>query len=287
MPRSSDNFCRQAVLYFIFIWFSVMVFAPNLLVLLASFLSCDAVWMLRLPLNLDNYRALADPELMSVILKSLNLAFFTTLFCLLLAYPFTYFIARFAKEYRGLFLMLIIVPFWTNSLIRNYALISVLSDNGIVNSFLIKCGLISQPLKLLHSNLAVFIGMTYTLLPFMILPLYATLEKLDGALLEAAEDLGAGPLDAIFKVVVPISAPGIVAGCTMVFLPALTLFYIADILGGKEAAVLGDVIRDRFMVHPDWPIGAAINIALTVFMLVLLHLYYKSGNSVDQEQPIW
>ena len=287
MLKSTDNFCRQAVLYFIFIWFSVMVFTPNLLVLLASFLSRDPIWMLRLPLNLQNYRALADADLLSVILKSLNLAFCTTLFCLLVAYPFTYIIARFAKEHRGLFLMLIIVPFWTNSLIRNYALISVLSDDGIINSFLMKCGIISSPLKLLHTNLAVFIGMTYTLLPFMILPLYATLEKLDKSLLEAAKDLGAGPFAAFFRVVVPISTPGIVAGCTMVFLPALTLFYVSDILGGKDSAVVGNIIRDRFMVHPDWPVGAAINVGLTVFMLFLLHLYYKSGNSVDQEQPIW
>ncbi|MBO4519579.1 MAG: ABC transporter permease subunit [Alphaproteobacteria bacterium] len=287
MLKSADNFCRQAVLYFIFIWFGIMVFAPNLLVLLASFLSRDPVWMLRLPLNLQNYRALADTKLLTVILKSLNLAFCTTLFCLLVAYPFTYFIARFAKEYRALFLMLIIVPFWTNSLIRNYALISILGDSGIVNSFLIKCGLISQPLKLLYTNLAVFIGMTYTLLPFMILPLYAVLEKLDRSLLEAAEDLGAGATAAFFRVVVPISAPGIVAGCIMVFLPALTLFYVADILGGEDSAVVGSVIRDQFTVVHNWPVGAAINIALTLFMLLLLHLYYKSGNSVDQEQPIW
>ncbi|MBO4643221.1 MAG: ABC transporter permease subunit [Alphaproteobacteria bacterium] len=287
MLKSADNFCRQAVLYFIFIWFGIMVFAPNLLVLLASFLSRDPVWMLRLPLNLQNYRALADTKLLTVILKSLNLAFCTTLFCLLVAYPFTYFIARFAKEYRALFLMLIIVPFWTNSLIRNYALISILGDSGIVNSFLIKCGLISQPLKLLYTNLAVFVGMTYTLLPFMILPLYAVLEKLDRSLLEAAEDLGAGATAAFFRVVVPISAPGIVAGCIMVFLPALTLFYVADILGGEDSAVVGSVIRDQFTVVHNWPVGAAINIALTLFMLLLLHLYYKSGNSVDQEQPIW
>lgn len=287
MLKSADNFCRQAVLYFIFIWFGIMVFAPNLLVLLASFLSRDPVWMLRLPLNLQNYKALADTKLLTVILKSLNLAFCTTLFCLLVAYPFTYFIARFAKEYRALFLMLIIVPFWTNSLIRNYALISVLGDNGIVNSFLIRCGVVSEPLKLLYTDLAVFIGMTYTLLPFMILPLYAVLEKLDRSLLEAAEDLGAGAGAAFFRVVVPISAPGIVAGCIMVFLPALTLFYVADILGGEDSVVVGSVIRDRFTVVPDWPVGAAINIALTLFMLLLLHLYYKSGNSVDQEQPIW
>ena len=287
MLKSADNFCRQAVLYFIFIWFGVMVFAPNLLVLLASFLSRDPVWMLRLPLNLENYRALADTKLLSVILKSLSLAFCTTLFCLLVAYPFTYFIARFAKEYRALFLMLIIVPFWTNSLIRNYALISILGENGIVNSFLLKCGLISHPLKLLYTNLTVFIGMTYTLLPFMILPLYATLEKLDRSLLEAAEDLGAGMTAAFFKVVVPISTPGIVAGCIMVFLPALTLFYVADILGGADSAVVGSVIRDQFITIQDWPVGAAINIALTLFMLLLIHLYFKSGNSVDEGQPIW
>lgn len=287
MLKTADNFCRQAVLYFIFIWFGVMVFAPNLLVLLSSFLSQDPVWYLRLPLNLENYAALSDPKLLTVILKSLNLAVCTTLFCLVVAYPFTYFIARFARERRALFLMLIIVPFWTNSLIRNYALISILSENGILNTFLMKHGWISEPLKVLYTNAAVFAGMTYTLLPFMILPLYATLEKLDLSLLEAAEDLGAGPMAAFFRVVVPISAPGIVAGCIMVFLPALTLFYVSDILGGADSAVLGSVIRDQFMIVKDWPVGAAINVALTVFMLFLLHLYYKSGNSVDQEQPIW
>lgn len=287
MLKSADNFCRQAVLYFIFIWFGLMVFAPNLLVLLASFLTRDPVWYLRLPLNLQNYAALGDPQLLSVILKSLNLAFCTTLFCLLVAYPFTYFIARFAKERRALFLMLIIVPFWTNSLMRNYALITILGENGILNAFLLKHGVIGAPLKLLNTDLAVFVGMTYTLLPFMILPIYAVLDKIDRAVLEAAHDLGAGPYAAFFRVIVPVSAPGIVAGCIMVFLPALTLFYVSDILGGADSVVLGNVIRDRFMVVKDWPVGAAINVGLTVFMLFLLHLYYKSGNSVDQEQPIW
>ena len=287
MLKSADNFCRQAVLYFIFIWFGLMVLAPNLLVLLASFLTRDPVWYLRLPLNLQNYAALGDPQLLSVILKSLNLAFCTTLFCLLVAYPFTYFIARFAKERRALFLMLIIVPFWTNSLMRNYALITILGENGILNAFLLKHGIIGAPLKLLNTDLAVFVGMTYTLLPFMILPIYAVLDKIDRAVLEAAHDLGAGPYAAFFRVIVPVSAPGIVAGCIMVFLPALTLFYVSDILGGADSVVLGSVIRDRFMVVKDWPVGAAINVGLTVFMLFLLHLYYKSGNSVDQEQPIW
>ncbi len=286
MLKSADAFCRSAVLYFIFIWLGLMVFIPNLLVLLASFLSKDPRYFLSLPLNLENYKALFDTVLFGVILKSLNIAFFTTVFCLLVGYPFAYFIARSPKEWRSLFLMLIIVPFWTNSLIRNYALISILSTNGLLNSFLLKIGLISQPIQILYSDWAVFIGMSYTLLPFMILPLYATLEKLDQNLLEAARDLGAGSLAAFFKVVVPMSFPGIVAGCIMVFLPALSLFYVSDILGGANSTVVGSVIRNKFMIARDWPVGSAISVILTVFMLFLLKFYYKSGNS-EEEQTIW
>lgn len=286
MLKSADAFCRSAVLYFIFIWLGLMVFIPNLLVLLASFLSKDPKYFLSLPLNLENYKALFDTVLFGVILKSLNIAFFTTGFCLVVGYPFAYFIARAPKEWRSLFLMLIIVPFWTNSLIRNYALISILSTNGLLNTFLLKIGVISQPIQILYSDWAVFIGMSYTLLPFMILPLYATLEKLDQNLLEAARDLGAGSLAAFFKVVVPLSFPGIVAGCIMVFLPALSLFYVSDILGGANSTVIGSVIRNKFMIARDWPVGSAISVILTVFMLFLLKFYYKSGNS-EEEQTIW
>lgn len=286
MLKSADAFCRSAVLYFIFIWLGLMVFIPNLLVLLASFLSKDPKYFLSLPLNLENYKELFDTVLFGVILKSLNIAFFTTVFCLVVGYPFAYFIARAPKEWRSLFLMLIIVPFWTNSLIRNYALISILSTNGLLNTFLLKIGVISQPIQILYSDWAVFIGMSYTLLPFMILPLYATLEKLDQNLLEAARDLGAGSLAAFFKVVVPLSFPGIVAGCIMVFLPALSLFYVSDILGGANSTVIGSVIRNKFMIARDWPVGSAISVILTVFMLFLLKFYYKSGNS-EEEQTIW
>ncbi len=287
MRKSADSFCRSAVLYFIFIWFGLMFFTPNLLVLLASFLTKDPVWFLRLPLNLQNYAALGDGVLLHTILKSFGLATCTTLFCLLFGYPFTYFIARMGKDARAVLLMLIIVPFWTNSLIRNYALIAVLSDNGLINTFLLKTGLIREPVKLLYTNFAVFVGMAYTLVPFMILPVYAVLEKIDRSLVEAAADLGATPVDIFFKIVVPLSVPGIVAGCIMVFLPALTLFYVSDILGGADVSVLGSVIRDKFMVSRDWPVGAAISIALTLFMLFLLHLYFKSGNTVEQERQLW
>ena len=277
MLKSTDNFCRQAVLYFIFIWFSVMVFAPNLLVLLASFLSRDPVWMLRLPLNLQNYRALADADLLSVILKSLNLAFFTTLFCLIVAYPFTYIIARFAKERRGLFLMLIIVPFWTNSLIRNYALISVLSDDGIINGFLMKCGVITSPLKLLHTDLAVFIGMTYTLLPFMILPLYTTLTKLDQSLIEASCDLGAGPVQSFLRVTLPLSTPGIISGVSMVFLPAMTNYVVLDMLY-NSTYIMGSLIGSYFSAY-DWNNGSMI--ALVLLAIICIFTFF--GNNADED----
>lgn len=287
MHKTTDSFCRTAVLYFIFIWLGVMVFAPNLLVLLASFLTKDAEWYLRLPLNMQNYVALTDTSLLEIIVKSFSLSIATTVFCLLIGYPFTYIIAKISKEYRILFLMFIIVPFWTNSLIRNYALIAILSKDGFINSILLKIGLIENPLVLLNTNFAVFVGMCYTLLPFMILPLYAVLEKIDRSVIEAARDLGAGSAEVFFKITIPLSFSGIVAGCIMVFLPALTLFYVSDILGGADINVLGTIIRNKFTVDKDWPIGAAISVALTVFMLLLLKLYFKSGNTVEEERQLW
>lgn len=287
MHKTTDSFCRTAVLYFIFIWLGVMVFAPNLLVLLASFLTKDAEWYLRLPLNLQNYVALTDTALLEIIVKSFSLSIATTVFCLLVGYPFTCIIARISKDYRILFLMLIIVPFWTNSLVRNYALISILSKDGFINTILLKIGLIKSPLVLLNTNFAVFVGMCYTLLPFMILPLYAVLEKIDRSVIEAARDLGAGSAEVFFKITIPLSFSGIVAGCIMVFLPALTLFYVSDILGGADISVLGTIIRNKFTVDKDWPIGAAISVSLTVFMLLLLKLYFKSGNTVEEERQLW
>ena len=287
MLKSADTFWRSTVLYFLFIWLGIMVFVPNLLVLLASFLSQDETYFLSLPLTVKNYVTLKDTFLLKVILKSVNIAFFTTLFCLVAGYPFAYFVARAKTRWRALMLMLVVIPFWTNSLIRNYALIAILSTNGLLNAVLLRFGWISEPVQILYTNWAVFIGMAYTLLPFMILPLYASLEKIDPLLLDAAHDLGAGALSTFFRVVVPLSFPGIVAGCTMVMLPALSLFYVSDILGGVDSVVIGSIIRDKFLIARDWPVGAALSGALTVFMLILLKIYYKSGNSAEQEQTLW
>lgn len=287
MRKSSDRFWRSAVLYSLFIWLGIMVFLPNVMVLLASFLTPDEKYFLSLPLNVGNYALLKDPVLLKIILKSLNIAVITTLFCLIIGYPFAYCIAKAPQQFRPFLLMLVVVPFWTNSLMRNYALISLLSANGVLNSFLMKTGLISEPLQILYTDWAVLIGMAYTLLPFMVLPVFASLEKIDKALLEAARDLGAGAAATFFRIVVPLSFPGIIAGCIMVLLPALSLFYVSDILGGADSVVIGSIIRNKFMIARDWPVGSAISIALTVLMLVLLKAYYKSGNSSEEEQTLW
>lgn len=287
MRKSSDRFWRSAVLYSLFIWLGIMVFLPNVMVLLASFLTPDEKYFLSLPLNVGNYALLKDPVLLKIILKSLNIAVITTLFCLIIGYPFAYCIAKAPQQFRPFLLMLVVVPFWTNSLMRNYALISLLSANGVLNSFLMKTGLISEPIQILYTDWAVLIGMAYTLLPFMVLPVFASLEKIDKALLEAARDLGAGAAATFFRIVVPLSFPGIIAGCIMVLLPALSLFYVSDILGGADSVVIGSIIRNKFMIARDWPVGSAISIALTVLMLVLLKAYYKSGNSSEEEQTLW
>lgn len=287
MFKSSDRFWRSAVLYALFIWLGIMVFFPNMLVLLASFLSPDEEYFLSLPLNVRNYELLKDPVLLKIILKSVEIAAATTFFCLIAGYPFAYCIAKAPQTFRPFLLMLVVVPFWTNSLIRNYALIALLSANGMLNSFLMKIGLIDAPLQILYTDWAVLIGMAYTLLPFMILPVFASLEKIDKALIEAARDLGAGSAATFFRIVVPLSFPGIIAGCIMVLLPALSLFYVSDILGGANSVVVGSIIRNKFMIARDWPVGSAISVALTVVMLILLKAYYKSGNPSDEEQTLW
>ncbi|MCQ2914155.1 MAG: ABC transporter permease subunit [Alphaproteobacteria bacterium] len=270
-----------------------MIVMPNMLVVLASFLTKDETWYLRLPLNLDNYRALFDTNLWMLIAKSIGLALCTGLACLLIGYPFAYLIAKLPKERHSIFLMLIMIPFWTNSLVRNYALVSVFSDTGLINQWLLNLGLIKTPIHILHTNFAVFFGMTYTLLPFMILPIYAVLEKIDRSLVEAARDLGANSFDVFKKIIIPLSFSGIVAGFIMVFLPALTLFYVSDILGGSKVLVLGSVIRNYFLpdqlgaLNANWPVGAAISVSLTLSMLVLLTIYFKSGNTVEEEQQLW
>ncbi len=265
---------KTAVVAVVGFWIVAFVLLPNLLVLAASFLTRDEKVFVSLGFTLDHYRALLSSEILGIFLRSVAYAAATTAICLAVGYPFAYMLAR--SRARKLLLVLVVIPFWTSSLVRTYALIIVLKANGLVNSVLLAMGVIDAPLALLYSNTAVFIGLVYTLLPFMILPLYGVIEKFDPALVEAGYDLGASRWAVLRCIVVPATLPGIIAGSTMVFLPAMGLFYVPDLLGGAKSMLLGNLIKNQFLSARNWPLGSAASVVLTLLMGLLLWAYFVS-----------
>lgn len=269
-PPRHRNLLRSALLGLSWGWLLALVLVPNLLVLAASLLNRDPTHFLQLPLTLDSYRRLLDPLYLRVFLDSLALALATTLGCLLLGYPFAWALSRIDARWRPLLVFLLILPFWTNSLVRTYAIKQLLAANGPLNGALLALGLIDAPLELLYTQGAVILGLVYLLLPFMILPLYAVFEDLRPELLLASRDLGAGRLATFVHVLIPLTLPGILAGTLLVLLPALGMFYVADILGGARVLLVGNIIKNQFLDARDWPFGAAASILLTAAMAVLL-----------------
>ncbi|MDR2400308.1 MAG: spermidine/putrescine ABC transporter permease PotB [Deferribacteraceae bacterium] len=257
-------------------WLTVFIFLPNLLVLTVSFLSRDNENLVVIIPTLKNYLNIADPVYFKVLLNSCKLAAITTLISLVAAFPFAAILSHLPARLRNISLLLIIIPFWTSALIRTYCIKIILTTNGLLNSFLMKLSIITEPMNLLYTNGAVIVGLVYTLLPFMILPLYATMEKLDIRFIEAARDLGAGYLNTLIRVIIPLSAPGIIAGALLVFLPALGLFYIPDILGGAKTLMLGNLIKNQFLDARNWPFGSALSVILTLIMGILLAVNYKT-----------
>jgi spermidine/putrescine transport system permease protein len=203
------------------------------------------------------------------------LAFVTTLVCLLLSLPVAYALAALPVAWRGMGLFLIILPFWTNSLIRVYAIKMLLGKKGLFNSLLMLVGLVEEPLDLLYTPFAIVFGSVYVLLPFMVMPIYASVEKMDQRLLEAARDLGASAWQRFTRISLPLISPGIMAGCLMVFVPTMGCFYLADILGGAKLLLVGNIIKTEFLVTRDWPFGSALSLLLLGLLLILLLFYYQ------------
>ncbi|WP_319542208.1 spermidine/putrescine ABC transporter permease PotB [uncultured Pseudodesulfovibrio sp.] len=257
-------------------WIALFGAIPTFMLVGVSFLKRHPSDLIEQTFNFDSYLRLSDPVIGSMVIKSLGMAATATFLCLLLGYPFAYIVARAQKRHARRMLLLVMIPFWTNTLIRTYALVAVLKADGILNKILLFLGVIDAPLKLMYTQTAVFIGLLYTLLPFMILPLYAAIEKLDQRLLEASRDLGASRWSTFRKITIPLTMPGIVSGCMLVFLPALGMFYIPDILGGARTILLGNYIRDQFLTSRDIPMGAAASVALTLVMSLMLFIYYRS-----------
>lgn len=237
----------------------------------------------RLTLSFANYTALlGDPLYVAAYLNSLAFAAVSTVIALLLGYPIAYGIARATPATRMVLFILVILPFWTSSLLRSYALIGILRTNGLLNQVLLGLGVIDAPLEILHTNLAVYIGIVYNYLPFMILPLAANLMRLDFSLLEAAADLGARPWASFWTVTVPLSMPGIIAGSLLVFIPAIGEFVIPDLLGGPDAITIGRVIWTEFFSNRDWPRAAAVALAM-LLLVVLPTLWFERESARGEE----
>jgi putrescine transport system permease protein len=268
----------RAIIALPFLWLGIFFLLPFVLVLVIALgtNAPDSVPPVELGLGLKNFTLLFSDDLyLAAWLTSLRIAATSTLVALLLGYPMAYAIARAAPARRPLLLMLVVLPFWTSFLIRVYAWMGLLDENGLLNQFLRWSGIAADPGTILGTEWAVQLGIVYAYLPFMVLPLYAVLEKLDTSLLEAAADLGARPIAAFLTVTLPLSLPGIVAGCLLVFIPAVGEFVIPDLLGGTETLMIGKVLWDEFFTNGDWPLASAVAICLLVLLVGPIALFQR------------
>ena len=280
---------RQLVIGVPFIWLFLFFMLPFFIVLKISFAEADVAippyteiysyldQKVQLLLNLSNYAMLAGDELyIAAYLGSLKMALISTILCLLIGYPMAYAIASARKEMQTVLVLLIMMPTWTAILIRVYAWMGILSNNGLLNGFLMTMGWIDQPLQILNTNLAVYIGVVYSYLPFMILPLYANLVKHDNSLLEAASDLGSSTFNSFWKITIPLSKNGIVAGCMLVFIPVVGEFVIPELLGGPETLMIGKVLWQEFFNNRDWPVASALAVVMLAILIVPIILFNRS-----------
>ncbi|MCA6063504.1 ABC transporter permease subunit [Thalassolituus marinus] len=285
---------RKAVISIPFFWLAVFFFIPFLVVFKISFSESDIAippytslftWdadeaYATLTLYLGNYAYLIEDSFyLDAYLSSIKIAAISTIITLIVGFPMAYLIARSQGSKRLILLSLVILPFWTSFLLRVYAWMALLKKNGVVNDMLMALGMIDEPVRMLQTDFAVYVGIVYTYLPFMILPLYAVLEKMDLTLIEAAEDLGCHPIQSFFLVTVPLAMPGIVAGCLLVFIPVVGEYVIPALLGGSDTLMIGRVLWDEFSLNRNWPMASAVAIVmLVVLVLPIMFLRNRVGN---------
>jgi spermidine/putrescine transport system permease protein len=247
----------------LFLWVTAFVVLPTAIMFVYSFCERGTLGGVVFNFSLQNYRGVLDQTYLQIVVRSIMFAAITTLLCLIMGYPVAYYVGRASERWRNTLLMLIMIPFWTSFLIRTYAWVTILKSEGLLNSLLMQYDLIATPLEMLYTRGAVILGLVYTFLPFMILPIYTSVEKLDNALVEAAFDLGASPLRAFSRVIVPMTSPGITGGVLLVFVPALGIYAVNDILGGGRVDMIGNIIENQFKgTARNWPFGSAIGIVL-------------------------
>lgn len=253
------------------LWVMVFVVAPGALLAVYSFCDRDELGRVVFDFTTASYARVVDPVYLGIFARSIGYAAATTVLCLLIGFPVGWWIGRAPERSRPRWLLLLMIPFWTSFLVRTYAWIMILKQEGLLNAVLRTLMPGAAPLDLLYTPTAVMIGLVYAYLPFMILPIYGSAEKLDGSLIEAAHDLGAGPLRVFSAVIIPLTAPGIAAGALLVFVPSIAMFAITDLMGGARVPLLGNVIQNQFLQARDWPFGSALGV---VFMLLFALSYW-------------
>jgi len=251
------------------VWMAGLFAAPFAIILAYSFLTRGDYGGVEQPWTAENYQRLFDRLYLIILLRSFAMALVATVLCLILAFPVALFISQ-APRRKNLYLQLVMLPFWTSFLVRTYAWLFLLRDTGLINTFLEKIGIIHSPLPLLYNSGAVLLGLIYGYLPFMVLPIYATLERLDPSLPEAAADLGARPWTTLFRVIVPLSRSGIIAGAVLVFIPCLGTYLTSDLLGGGRTVLVGNLVQSQFTTARDWPFGSAVSMLLMLLVTLLV-----------------
>ncbi|MFV0519064.1 MAG: ABC transporter permease [Lachnospirales bacterium] len=252
------------------IWLVIFIVIPMLLVLYYSFTVSGEF-------TLEGYKRIIDPLYIGVILKSVKLAFFSTVWCVLIGYPIAYILAKQEFVTKEFLIFLFVAPMWLNALVRTYSWLTILENNGLINSFLAFLGF--EKVQLLYTDFAVMLGMVYNFLPFMILPIFTVLRKLDKSLIEAASDLGATWIQTFRKIIIPLSLGGVISGATMVFMPALTTFAISNILGGGQYILVGNLIEQQFLRVGDWNFGSALSLLIITVILITMIIFPESENA--------
>lgn len=263
------------------LWLLIFTMIPMAIVVYYSFQTRGPWGTIDFVLTLDSYRQVLDPLFMKIMARSFKMAALTVVICLALGYLVAYWIAFHGGRRKNLLLFLVILPFWTSYLIRIYAWMFLLSDHGLFNTFLTEFGLIDEPLPLLHNQYSVLVGLVYTYLPFMILPLYASLDRLDRSVLEAAADLGATARERFFKITVPLTKGGILSGSVLVFAPAIGEYLVPELLGGAKVMMVGKFIALKFLGLRHWPLGSAYSLLLLTMILALIYLYMRAGGAKE------
>jgi len=275
-------------------WFVLPIYAftfffvlgPLIYMLILSFLMRDEVWGVTSTFTFKNYLDIFEPVYLSTFVESLKLALISTVLVAVIGYLFGYFMAKLSAKWKKIMMMLIMIPFWTSSLIRLYGWIIIFRANGTLDTILMSLGLTAEPLKLLYTYPAVVVGMIYALVPFMILSVYSSVEKMDWSLVEAARDLGASSMKAFWTVTFKLTLPGLLTGIILTFVPSMGLFFIADILGGNKVVLVGNLIQEQLMKVHNWPFAAALSVALLLIMTVMIFVYRKITKSKDLEATL-